>query len=101
MRMTRGWTGLRTSAFVLAIGTLAASAVEASPIVEYNTSGTVDPVTGITSPSGLPNAGGVISFRSIPDTEQPGVGSIDAPSSLSLGQFQVAGLTDGSQVNYK
>src|SRR5690242_477860 len=89
MHMTRGWTGLRSAVIALALGAwltsdAGAAAMSSDSIksfMEYSTSGTIDP-TGI---SGTP----VISFNSVAD------GAFTAPSSFSLGEFQVAPLPSG------
>jgi hypothetical protein len=86
MHMTRGWTGLRNVAVALILGAAFGSAVEAAPIINYSTSGTVG-LTGITGPN-------VISFNSV------AIGEYDAPSSLSLGEFLVAPLAPGVSVTY-
>ncbi len=88
MRMSRQWTGLRTS--VLALGLLAwtASVVQASSRVTYSTVGSnIDP-TGVT---GTP----AISFSSVDH------GLFNAPSAFSLGDFQIASLPDGQTTTYK
>jgi hypothetical protein len=78
-------TGLPTTAMVLGLFALAPM-VQASPVVNYSTSGTIDSA-GVT---GTP----VINFRSVLD------GSFDSPSSFSLGDFQVAALPSGQTVKY-
>ena len=86
MRMTRGWTGLRTA--VIALGLLAASAPRAiaDDILTYSTSGDVG-TTGITGSN-------VISF--VPVQSE----SVDANSNISLGYFQVAPLGNGQLTTY-
>ncbi len=78
-------TGL--SSTVLVLGLIApAITADASPVVNYSTSGTIDS-TGVT---GTP----VINFNSILNS------SFESPSSLSLGDFQVAALPDGQTTTY-
>jgi hypothetical protein len=93
MRMTRGWTGLRTAAVALTLAAVFASAAQAAPVdggassfVEYSTSGTVG-LTGVTGPN-------VISYNSV------AAGSFTSPSSFSLGEFLVAPLMEGSTTTY-
>ncbi len=94
MRMTSVWTGPRASV----IGLLAlVGAVFAAPstskaeslnsLINYSTSGSIDTATGVNGP-------GVISFNSVMD------GTFSAPSSLSLGSFQMAGLPAGVSTTY-
>jgi hypothetical protein len=79
------WTGL--PATVLVLGLLAqAPAALADPVVNYSTSGTIDS-TGVT---GTP----VISFNSVLNS------TFNAPSSLSLGDFQVAALPNSQSTSY-
>ena len=86
MRMTKGWTGLRT-AFV-AVGLLAGHAplAQADSILEYTTAGG----PGTTGVSGAP----VISFVPVQNE------SVDTASNISLGTFVVAGLTAGESTTY-
>jgi hypothetical protein len=87
MRMTRGWTGLRTAVFALAIGLTAASGASASPtLINYSTSGGVDS-TGVSGPN-------VISFNSVSN------GAFVTPSAFSLGEFLVAALPAGVSTTY-
>lgn len=72
---------------VLVLGLIApALSAQASPVVNYSTSGTIDS-TGV---SGTP----VISFNSILNS------AFAAPSQFSLGAFQVAPLPDGQTTTY-
>jgi hypothetical protein len=81
----RQWTGL--SCTVMVLGLIApATVAQASPLVNYSTSGTIDS-DGIT---GTP----VISFNSVVSS------SFASPSSFSLGDFQVAPLPDGQTATY-
>jgi hypothetical protein len=92
---SRSWklTGLPTAVMVL--GSLApAMKAQASPLVNYSTSGQIDPKTGVTGSS-------VISFNSVGTSANGSVaGVIDSPSSFSLGDFQVAKLPDGQSTTY-
>jgi hypothetical protein len=87
MNTTCRRAGLRAA--VIALGLLAggASGVHANPIVEYSTSGQIDPKTGVT---GTP----VISYNSIANN------TFNSPSSFSLGAFQVAAPTVGQETTY-
>jgi hypothetical protein len=78
-------TGLPTAVMVLGLIAPGIRA-QASPLVNYSTSGTIDS-TGV---SGTP----VISFNSVLNS------SFEAPSSFSLGDFQVAALPAGQTVTY-
>jgi hypothetical protein len=91
MHMTRGWTGFRTA--VLALGLLAWSATHAAAdtltqdnILNFSTSGAIG-TTGITGSN-------VISFVPVQDA------TVDTSSNLSLGYFQVAGLSPGQSTKY-
>jgi hypothetical protein len=88
-------TRLWSAALALALGAALATDAGADAIntsnsiqsfMEYSTSGTIDS-TGV---SGTP----VISFNSVQN------GSFTAPSSFSLGEFQVAALPTGSSTTY-
>jgi hypothetical protein len=79
------WTGLTATVMVLGLFAQAPVAL-ASPVVNYSTSGTIDS-TGVT---GTP----VISFNSVLNS------TFDAPSSLSLGDFQVAALPNAQSAKY-
>jgi hypothetical protein len=87
MMRSRSWklTGLPTTVMVLAVFAQAPKA-EASPVVNYSTSGTIDS-NGVT---GTP----VISFNSVLNS------AFESPSSFSLGDFQVAALPTGQKVSY-
>jgi hypothetical protein len=79
------WTGLPATVMVLGLLAQAPGAL-ASPVVNYSTSGTIDS-TGVT---GTP----VISFNSVLNS------SFLSPSSLSLGDFQVAALPNAQSTTY-
>jgi len=87
MMRSRSWklTGLPTTLMVLAAFAQAPKA-EASPVVNYTTSGTIDS-NGVT---GTP----VISFNSVLNS------AFESPSSFSLGDFQVAALPPGQKATY-
>lgn len=86
MRKSYRWAGPRAMVLALGMVVLTGAAVRADPIVNYDTSGSIDS-SGVSGP-------GVISF--IPVTN----GSFDAPSQFSLGDFQVAALPDGQTTTY-
>jgi hypothetical protein len=90
MRMTQGWTRLRTA--VVALGLVACTATGAkadaiSNLLDYSTAGSIDTSTGVTGAN-------VISY--IPITNA----SIDPTSNLPLGAFQVAALPAGQSTTY-
>jgi hypothetical protein len=94
MRVTRDRNGLRSAVAALVLGLALTSQAGAAAMssdsiksfMEYSTSGTIES-TGVT---GSP----VISFNSV------GNGAFTAPSSFSLGEFQVAALPDGVSTTY-
>jgi hypothetical protein len=95
MMRSRSWklTGLPTAVMVLGLIAPAMKA-QASPLVNYSTSGQIDPKTGVTGSS-------VISFNSVGTSANGSVaGVIVSPSSFSLGDFQVAKLPDGQSTTY-
>jgi hypothetical protein len=79
------WTGLPATVLVLGLFARVPCAL-ADPVVNYSTSGTIDS-TGVT---GTP----VISFNSVLNS------TFAAPSSLSLGDFQVAALPNAQSTSY-
>jgi hypothetical protein len=91
MRMTQGWTRLRTA--VVALGLLACTSTGAkadqmvSNLLDYSTAGSVLTDTGVTGKN-------VISY--VPITNA----SIDPTSNLPLGSFQVAALPAGQTTTY-
>jgi hypothetical protein len=98
MRMTQGWTGLRSA--VVALGLLAwfAPGVEASAttaagttstdgLMSYNTSGNVIDSTGVSGPN-------VLSFISVSSA------SSDPSSNVDLGYFKVAPNPQGVTTTY-
>jgi hypothetical protein len=101
MHMTRGWTGFRAA--VLALGLLAwsaphaaadamsqgnnsAGAISKDNILQYSTAGAV-------ANSGYTGSN-VISFVPVKDA------TVDTSSNISLGYFQVAGLSPGQMTTY-
>jgi hypothetical protein len=94
MQMTRGWTGPKASVIALAVfagAVLAAASTSKADslnsLINYSTTGTVDPNVGVNGPS-------VISFDSVAK------GAFAAPSAFSLGSFQVAPLPTGVSTTY-
>jgi hypothetical protein len=93
MRMTRGWTGLRTA--VIALGLLvgnaprtdAAATTSTPDLLQYSVAGIVGN-TGITGNN-------VISYVPVQNAE------IDPTSNIPLGSFQVAPLPVGSMTTYQ
>jgi hypothetical protein len=87
MMRSRSWklAGLPTAVMVLGLIAPGLKA-QASPLVNYSTSGTIDS-GGV---SGTP----VISFNSVLNS------AFEAPSSFSLGDFQVAALPPGQSTTY-
>ena len=88
MRMTRGWTALRTTVAALGIATLAASGADAAALMSYSTVGSTIDSTGVTGV-------GAISLNTVNG------GSFSNPSSFSLGEFQVAELPEGTTTSYE
>ncbi len=94
MSRTRGWTGLRNSLVALglglaasAVGVVRADSITASPLIAYETSGSIG-TTGIT---GTP---GAITYTSLVGA------SFLSPSTLDLGAFQATPLAAGQTVTY-
>jgi hypothetical protein len=90
MRMSQGWTGLRTA--VIALGFLACSTTgaKADSILGYSTAGSID---ASSAGDGVTGAN-VISFIPIKSAE------VDASSNISLGFFQVAAQAAGQSTTY-
>jgi hypothetical protein len=86
MRMVRRWSGISKFAAALGIALWAGTDVSASTLIEYHTSGAIE--------SGGVTGAPVISFRSLSDA------SVNSPSFLSLGDFQVAALPAGQSTTY-
>jgi hypothetical protein len=98
MRMTQGWTGLRTAVIALGLFACALPGAQASSILTsksdsiltYDTAGAIG-----TSPSGDGITGSnMISF--VPITSS----TVDANSNISLGYFQVTGQAAGHSTTY-
>jgi len=90
MRMTQGWTGLRTAVIALGLIAWTTTGAKADPIanlLDYSTAGSVISSTGVTGAN-------VISYVPVSDV------SIDPTSNLPLGSFQVAGLPAGQTTTY-
>jgi len=86
MRMSCQSAGLRTTVLALGFVALAATGVQADPIINYTTSGSIDS-KGV-------NGFGVISFIPVSN------GAFNAPSAFSLGDFQVAALPKDQSTTY-
>jgi len=92
MRKTNGWTWLRSAAIALGIGAAGASGADAagmsstSAFVDYNTTGSITDLGGVTGRN-------VVSFKVTG-------GSFTTPSYFSLGEFLVDGLNDGESTTY-
>jgi len=90
MRMTQGWTRLRTAVIALGLFAWTTTGAKADPIgnlLDYSTAGSVDTSIGV-------KGANVISY--IPITNA----SIDPTSNLPLGSFQVAALPAGQTTTY-
>jgi hypothetical protein len=90
MRMTQGWTGLRTAVIALGLSACASTGANADSILGYNTAGSID---ASLSSDGVTGAN-VISFVPITSSQ------VDANSNISLGFFQVAGQAAGQSTTY-
>jgi len=91
MRMTQGWSRLRTAVIALGLIAWTSTGAKADPIanlLDYSTAGSVISNTGVTGNN-------VISY--IPVTNV----SISPSSNLPLGSFQVAGLPAGQSTTYE
>ncbi len=94
MRKTRRWAGLSIALNALVLGACFApeAGAEAMPgdslakLMNYSTVGTIDSEGVVGNP--------VIGFNSVSSD------AFTAPSAFSLGEFQVAGLPDGSSTSY-
>jgi hypothetical protein len=95
MRMTQGWTGLRTAVIALGIIAWTTTGVKAGALLTYSTAGSIDTSVGVTGAN-------VISF--VP-TPPPGGATtsttVDATSNVPLGSFEVAALPAGTTTTYK
>jgi len=100
MRMTRGWTGLRTA--VIALGLLAWNAPRAdadgsttpADLLEYSTAGAIGVSPNGQTAQGTITGTNVVSY--VPVTNA----MIDPTSNIPLGSFQVAALPDGQTTTY-
>jgi len=86
MRMSCRSAGIRAAVLALGLVAWGARQGRADAIMNYDTSGSIDSA-GVSGP-------GVISFIPVNN------GSFNAPSSLSLGDFQVAALPEGQTTTY-
>jgi hypothetical protein len=89
MRMTQGWTGLRTAVIALGLFAGITTGVKADGILTYSTA-----VGSSSFDTATINGANVISY--VPLTNA----SIDATSNLPLGAFQVAALQAGQTTTY-
>jgi len=90
MRMTQGWTRLRTAVFALGLIAWTTTGAKADPIgnlLDYSTAGSVDTSVGLTGAN-------VISYIPVTNAE------INPTSNLPLGSFQVAALPTGQSTTY-
>jgi hypothetical protein len=90
MRMTQGWTGLRTAVIALGLFACASTGANADSILGYSTAGSIN---ASLSGDGVTGAN-VISFVPITSSQ------VDANSNISLGFFQVAGQAAGQSTTY-
>jgi hypothetical protein len=98
MRMTLGWTGLRTAVVALGLGACAQTGVDAAAIsatssdaiLGYSTAGSVDTTKAGDGVSGT----NVISFVPITNSQ------VSATSNVPLGSFQVASELTGQSTTY-
>jgi hypothetical protein len=94
MRMTQGWTGLRTAVIALGIIAWTTTGAKADALLTYSTAGSIDTSTGVTGAN-------VISFVPTPPLGGPTTSTtVDASSNLNLGSFQVAALPAGQTTTY-
>jgi len=90
MRMTQGWTRLRTAVFALGLIAWTTTGAKADPIgnlLDYSTAGSVDTSIGLTGAN-------VISYIPVTNAQ------IDPTSNLPLGSFQVTALPTGQSTTY-
>ena len=94
MRMTQGWTGLRTAVIALGIIAWTTTGVKADALLTYSTAGSIDTSVGVTGAN-------VISFVPTPPAGSALTSTtVDASSNLPLGSFQVAALPAGTTTTY-
>ena len=90
MRMTQGWTGLRTAVIALGLIACTSTGAHADSILTYATAGSIDASSagdGVTGSN-------MISFVPIMTA------SVDANSNVSMGYFQVTGQAAGQSTTY-
>lgn len=90
MRMTQGWTGLRSAVIALGLFACASTGAFADSILGYGTAGSID----ATAPGDGVTGANVISF--VPIT----AAAVDGNSNISLGFFQVAAQAAGQSTKY-
>ncbi len=90
MRMSQGWTGLRTAVIALGFFACATTGAKADSILGYSTAGSID----ASSPGDGVTGANVISFIPIKSAD------VDANSNISLGFFQVAAQAAGQSTTY-
>jgi hypothetical protein len=90
MRMTQGWTGLRSAVIALGFFACASTGSKADSILGYGTAGSIDASSAADGVTGA----NVISFIPIKTAQ------VDGSSNISLGFFQVAGQAAGQSTTY-
>jgi hypothetical protein len=90
MRMTLGWTGLRTAVVALGLFAGASTGASADSILTYGTAGSID----TTAPADGVTGSNMISFVPISSA------TVDANSNISLGYFHVTGEAAGVSTVY-
>jgi len=94
MYRIRGWTSLRASVVAFGLVAAAAGAAQAAPIAPMMTYNTINTTGSTISPSGQTSVTDPITYVPVSGA------SFLAPSSLSLGSFQVNPLSAGQSVTY-
>jgi hypothetical protein len=92
MRMTQGWTGLRTAVIALGIIAWTTTGVKADAMLSYSTAGAIGAPTGLTGAN-------VISFDQAQAIGSP-LPSVDINSNLTLGSFVVGTPAAGTTSTY-
>ena len=90
MRMTQGWTGLRTAVVALGLFAGASTVASADSILTYGSAGSIDTTATVDGVTGS----NMISFVPISSA------TVDANSNLSLGYFHVTGEAAGVSTVY-
>jgi hypothetical protein len=90
MRMTQGWTRLRTAVIALGLVACTSTGAKADSILGYSTAGSIDTTLTADGVTGT----NVISFVPITNAQ------VDATSNIPLGYFQVAALPSGQSTTY-